>query len=126
MQGMRFEDYVARLTDDDFEELFSNIEEEEEELREQLAMYSKKELNYIATAMNETFEMPSDDLDVYTFIVELYKCQKADFYVDNLDEFLEDIAQFAEETPDAIEFVDDNEDEDIFKKLILEKIYYKI
>ena len=114
MSGMRFEDYAARLTDDDFEELFANIEEEEEELREQLAMYSKKELNYIATAMNETFEMPSDDLDVYAFIVELYKCQKADFYVDNLDEFLEDIAQFAEETPDAIEFVDDNEDEDIF------------
>lgn len=43
-----------------------------------------------------------------------HKCQKADFYVDNLDEFLEDIAQFAEETPDAIEFVDDDEDDDIF------------
>ena len=114
MSGLRFEDYAARLTDDDFEELFSNIEEEEEELREQLAMYSKKELNYIATAMNETFEMPSDDLDIYTFIVELYKCQKADFYVDNLDEFLEDISQFAEETPDAIELVDDDEDDDIF------------
>jgi hypothetical protein len=61
--------------------------------------------------MNEVFEMPSDDLDVYNFIIELYKCQKADFYVDNLDEFLDDIAQFAEETPDAIEFFDeDNED----------------
>ena len=31
MSGMRFEDYAARLTDDDFEELFANIEEEEEE-----------------------------------------------------------------------------------------------
>ena len=29
MSGMRFEDYVARLTDDDFEELFANIEEVE-------------------------------------------------------------------------------------------------
>ena len=33
MLGLRFEDYAARLTDNDFEELFANIEEEEEELR---------------------------------------------------------------------------------------------
>ena len=114
MSGLRFENYAARLTDEDFEELFCNIEEEEEELKEFLKQFSKKELNYIATSMNEVFEMPFDDLDVYNFIIELYKCQKADFYVDNLDEFLDDIAQFAEETPDAIEFVDDDEDEDIF------------
>ena len=43
-----------------------------------------------------------------------HKCQKGDFYVDNLDEFLEDIAQFTEEIPNAIEFIDDDEADDIF------------
>ena len=79
MAGMRLKDYIERLTKEEYEEVFGNIEKEEKKLRAFLGKLDEHLLDPVATMLNDTFDMPADDFNVTDFIVELYKCQKADF-----------------------------------------------
>ncbi len=82
----RLQDYIDRLTEEDYEEIFSDMEAEEETLRAFLGRFEENQLNAIAIMLNDTFDMPDDGMEVTDFIVTLYKCQRADFYFDDVDE----------------------------------------
>ena len=97
---MRFEDYLNKLEDYDREYVLENLEQEEEELREFLKQFNEEQLNCIATTMNDVFGLRADELNVTDFLVELYKCQKADFLYDNVEFFIDDINMLAEELED--------------------------
>ena len=94
MEEMRLQDYVDRLTEDDREEFFATIEKDEKVLRKFLKKFDEDTLDAIATFMNDAFNMPADDMNVTEFIVTLYKCQKADFYYEEVRELLTDIQDF--------------------------------
>jgi hypothetical protein len=98
MSNMRFQDYLNRLDDNDRNDVLRNLDREEDKLRKFLSRFDENELNGIAIMMNDTFEMEAPELpSVIDFIVELYKCQKADFLYENVGECIEDIKMFAEE-----------------------------
>jgi hypothetical protein len=89
MAGMRFQDYIDRLDEDDRKDVLKNLDREESKLRKFLERFDENQLNGISIMMNETFEMPCDELSVVDFIVELYKCQKADFLYENVGECID-------------------------------------
>ena len=91
---MRLQDYLDRLTPEDREEYFATVEKDEKKLRKFLAKFDEDTLCTIADSMNDAFRMPADDLNVTEFIVTLYKCQKADFYYEDVRELFEDIQNF--------------------------------
>lgn len=91
---MRLQDFLDRLTDDDREEFFATIEAEEKTLRSFLSKFDEDVLIEIGEFMNDAFQMPADDLNETEFIVTLYKCQKADFFYEDVQELLEDIRNF--------------------------------
>ena len=91
MAGMRLKDYIAQLTKEDCEEIFANIDEEEQELREFLSNFEEEQLGLIAVVLNDAFQLPNDGMNVVDFLVELYKCQKADFYFDSVEDAIEQI-----------------------------------
>ena len=97
MAGMRFKDYLDRLDEEDRNDVLKNLDKEEEKLRKFLERFDENQLNGIAIMMNDTFDMPGDDLGVVDFIVELYKCQKADFLYEEVGELIEDIRMFSDE-----------------------------
>ena len=97
MAGMRFEDYLNRLDEEDRRDVMQNLDKEEKKLRKFLERFDENQLNGIAIMMNDVFEMPGYDLEVVDFIVELYKCQKADFLYEEVGECIEDIRMFAME-----------------------------
>lgn len=97
MAGMRFQDYLDRLDEDDRKDVLKNLDREEKKLRKFLEHFDENQLNGIAIMMNDTFDMPSDDLGVVDFIVELYKCQKADFLYEGVDDCIDDIRLFVME-----------------------------
>ena len=98
MSNMKFQDYLNQLDESERQDVLRNLDKEEAKLRKFLKRFDENQLNGIAQMMNDTFEMPGDDLsNVYDFIVELYKCQKADFLYENVGECIEDIKMFAEE-----------------------------
>lgn len=94
MAEMRLQDYLERLTDEDREAFFATIEKDEKKLRKFLKKFDEDTLCAIADSMNDAFQMPADDLNVTEFIVTLYKCQKADFYYEDVRELFEDIQNF--------------------------------
>lgn len=94
MAEMRLQDYLDRLTDEDREAFFATIEKDEKKLRKFLKKFDEDTLCAIADSMNDAFQMPADDLNVTEFIVTLYKCQKADFYYEDVRELFEDIQNF--------------------------------
>lgn len=102
MEEMRLQDYLDRLTEDDRDEFFATIEKDEKKLRKFLSKFDENALCAIADYMNDTFNMPADDMDVTEFIVTLYKCQKADFLYEDVQELLEDINDFIMEHGDCI------------------------
>ncbi len=112
MAGMRLQDYIERLTEDDYEDIFSNMEEEEAHLRAFLGKFEEEQLDAIATMLNDTFEMPDDGMEVTDFIVTLYKCQRADFYFDNVDDAVDCIKFFVRE-----ELIDDIMDDELLDEL---------
>lgn len=93
---MRFKDYLKRLNQEDKDLVLKNLEEEEMKLRDYLKKFDSDELIAIAIMMNDTFMLALNLTDV-DFIVELYKCQKADFLYENVDQLIEDIEAFAYE-----------------------------
>lgn len=97
MAGMRFQDYMDRLDEEDRKDVLKNLDKEEKKLRKFLERFDDNQLNGIALMMNETFDMPGDDFEVVDFIVELYKCQKADFLYEEVDDCIDDIRMFAME-----------------------------
>ena len=102
-EGMRLQDYLDRLTEDELEEFLASIEGEEEELRKFLIQFNDNQLCAIADYMNDTFNMPADDMDIIEFIVTLYKCKQADFYFyEDVQELFEDINNFMLECGDSI------------------------
>ncbi len=93
--GMRLQDYRERLGDADFDYLFEDIEEEEEKLRAFLSDYDVNQLDSIASKLNEGYEVPRDGMKITDFIVEIYKCQKADYlYEGSVDEAIDKIKTF--------------------------------
>ena len=94
---MRFNDYFNRLDDSEQKDVLKNLDKEETRLRKFLEKFDENELNGIALMMNDTFEMEAPELSCVDFIVELYKCQKADFLYEEVGELIEDIKMFAEE-----------------------------
>lgn len=101
MAGMRLKDYIERLTKEEYEEVFGNIEKEEKKLRAFLGKLDEQMLDPVATMLNDTFDMPADDFNVTDFIVELYKCQKADFLYEDVNDCIDDIKMFLSEEGDA-------------------------
>ncbi len=101
MEEMRLQDYLDRLTDEDREEFFATVEKDEKKLRKFLSRFEEKQLIAIAEFMNDPFNMPADDMDLTDFIVTLYKCQKADFYYEDVIELIEDINTFAFDSEDS-------------------------
>lgn len=95
MFGMRFNDYLNRLTEEDRNDVLRDLDREEKKLRKFLERFDENQLNGIALMMNDTFEMPGDDLGVVEFIVELYKCQKANFLYEEVNDCIDDIRMFA-------------------------------
>lgn len=102
MEEMRLQDYLDRLTEEDREEFFATIEDDEKKLRKFLTNFDENTLCNIADFMNDPFNMPEDDLSVIEFIVTLYKCQKADFYYEEVQELFDDINNFVLECGDSI------------------------
>ena len=100
MDEMRLQDYLDRLTDEDREEFFASIEADEKKLRKFLGKFDEDALCMIADFMNDAFNMPADDMNVTEFIVTLYKCQKADFYYEDVRELFDDIQNFVLENLD--------------------------
>ena len=94
---MRFNDYFNRLDENDKKDVLKNLDKEEARLRKFLEKFDENELNGIALMMNDTFNMEAPELSCVDFIVELYKCQKADFLYEEVGELIEDINMFAEE-----------------------------
>lgn len=94
---MRFQDYLNNLTEEDRKDVLRNLDKEEAKLRKFLSRYDDNQLNGIAIMMNDTFDMEADELSVTDFIVELYKCQKADFLYETVDDCIDDIMMFAME-----------------------------
>ena len=94
---MRFNDYFNRLDENDKKDVLKNLDKEEARLRKFLEKFDENELNGIALMMNDTFNMEASELSCVDFIVELYKCQKADFLYEEVSELIEDINMFAEE-----------------------------
>ena len=92
---MRFQDYLNNLTEEDRKDVLRNLDKEEAKLRKFLSRYDDNQLNGIAIMMNDTFDMEADELSVTDFIVELYKCQKADFLYEDVGELICDIKNFA-------------------------------
>ena len=97
MAGMNFQEYLERLDEDDRMDVLKNLDREEKKLRKFLERFDENQLCGIAVMMNETWDVPCEDLDVVDSIVEIYKCQKADFLYENVDDCIEDIMMFAEE-----------------------------
>ena len=100
MEEMRLQDYLDRLTDEDRQDFFSSIEADEKKLRKFLSKFDENTLCIIADSMNDAFNMPADDMNVTEFIVTLYKCQKADFYYEDVRELFDDIQNFVLENLD--------------------------
>lgn len=100
MEEMRLQDYLDRLTEEDREEFFAAIENEEQELRKFLTRFDEDQLCAIADFMNDVFNMPADDMSVTDFIVTLYKCQRADFYYEEVQELFDNINEFMFEYED--------------------------
>ena len=103
MAGMSFQDYVDRLDEDDRRDVLKNLDREEAKLRKFLERFDENQLCGIAVMMNETFDVPCEGLDVVESIIEIYKCQKADFLYENVKECIEYIMMFAEEEFDWFE-----------------------
>jgi len=102
-EGMRLQDYLDRMSADELEEFLATIAEEEKQLRKFLEKFDNNQLCAIADYMNDTFNMPADNMDVIEFIVTLYKCKQADFYFyEDIQEFFEDINNFMLECGDSI------------------------
>lgn len=102
-EGMRLQDYLDRMSADEQEEFLATIAEEEKQLRKFLKKFDNNQLCAIADYMNDTFNMPADNMDVTEFIVTLYKCKQADFYFyEDVQEFFEDINNFMLECGDSI------------------------
>ena len=97
MASMRFNDYLNQLDEADKQDVLKNLDKEEARLRKFLEKFDENELNGIAIMMNDTFEMGAPELSCVDFIVELYKCQKADFLYENVQDAIDDIKAFAEE-----------------------------
>ena len=98
MSNMRFNNYLNRLDETDRRDVLHNLDREEAKLRKFLSRFDENQLNGIAIMMNDTFELEAPELpSVVDFIVELYKCQKADFLYEDVGECIEDIKMFAEE-----------------------------
>ena len=97
MSNIRFQDYLNQLDAEDRKGVLCNLEVEEKELRRFLKRFDDNQLNGIAIMMNDAFEMEAPELSVVDFIVELYKCQKADFLYEYVEECIGDIMMFAEE-----------------------------
>ena len=95
MSNMRFKDYLSRLDEDERKDVLKNLDREEAKLRKFLSCFDENQLNGIAIMMNDTFNMEADELSVTDFIVELYKCQKADFLYEDVGELICDIKNFA-------------------------------
>ena len=96
MPEMRFQDYLNRLDEEDRRYVLRNLGREEEKLRKFLERFNENQLNGIAIMMNDVFEMSADDLEVVDFIVELYKCQKADFLYECVNDCIDEIQMFAD------------------------------
>ena len=94
---MRFIDYFNRLCSEDQQDVLKNLDAEEKRLRKFLAKFDENQLNGIAISMNDAFGLDAPELSVVDFIVELYKCQKAEFLCENVSEFIDDINMFADE-----------------------------
>jgi hypothetical protein len=83
---MRFEDYLNQLDETDRKDVLRNLDREEAKLRKFLSRFDENQLNGIAIMMNDTFELEAPELQsVVDFIVELYKCQKADFLYESVE-----------------------------------------
>ena len=54
MAGMRLKDYIERLTKEEYEEVFGNIEKEEKKLRAFLGKLDEHLLDPVATMLNDT------------------------------------------------------------------------
>jgi len=59
-------------------------------------------LNAVADMLNDTFNMPADNLSVMDSIIELYKCLKADYLHENVQEVIDDIRDYLLDNEDAL------------------------
>lgn len=89
--NMRLKDYIAQLSKEDYEEIFANMDQEEKKYREFLKKLDDDILMPISIAMNDAFQLPMDNMSPIDFLVELYKCQRADFYFDGVEDAIEQI-----------------------------------
>ena len=98
MKEMRFQDYLEQLTPEEQGDVLANLEEEEQELRAFLEDFDEDQLCIIADQINDTVNLPADGMNVYDFLVALYKCRKADFfYYESVEDMMEEIRNFADE-----------------------------
>lgn len=88
---MKLEDYIARLSPEDYDEIFANMDKEEKQYREFLKKLPEDQLLPIAMEMNDAFQLPMGEMNPVDFLVELYKCQRADFYFDAVEDAIEQI-----------------------------------
>ena len=96
MEEMRFQDYLDRLSPEEQADVLSNIEAEEQKLRKFLKRFDEDQLCLIADQLNDTVDLPDDGMDVYDFLVTLYKCRKADFfYYESVADIIEEINAIA-------------------------------
>ena len=96
MEEMRFQDYLDRLTPEEQADVLSNLAEEEQQLREFLEQFDEEQLCLIADQLNDTVDLPADGMDVYDFLVTLYRCRKADFfYYESVADIMEEINDLA-------------------------------
>ena len=98
MEEMRFQDYLEQLTPEEQAEVLSNLDQEERKLRAFLKRFDAEQLCIIADQLNDTVNLPDDGMDVYDFLVTLYKCRKADFfYYESVADIMEEIRAIADE-----------------------------
>ena len=96
MGEMRFQDYLEQLTPEEQADVLANLDQEERKLRACLKRFDEDQLCLIADQLNDGLDLPADGMNVYDFLVNLYKCRKADFfYYESVADILEDIRNIA-------------------------------